>query len=210
MNGKKLRKRLFGYKKSDVYDYIRELDAKYAEDSEEKACEITRLNAEKAALMEKYEELQSKREIIVSVLEKAHVEATEIVASAKEEASAIKEEANKAVIEMKNNAEAEIEDKKAEANREIELKRRALRNMYEEESRRINGLRSEVTELRANSLEAIKVFERELYDIEEKLGYRDKSANESIGELRRGGRVETFKEVKIPIKVIRRKNDKAI
>ncbi len=207
MNGKKFRKRLFGYKKSDVYDYIRELDSKYAEESRNKDCEITKLNTEKEALMEKYDELQSKREIIVSVLEKAHIEADGIVTSAKEEAAAIKEETAKTVMEMKNSAEAEIEDKKAEANREIELKRRALRNMYEAENRRIDTLRSEVTELRANSLEAIKMFERELYNIEEKLGYREKTTNESIGELRRGGKVETFKDVKIPIKVIRRHNE---
>ncbi len=205
MSGKKFRKRLFGYKKSDVFDYIRELDSKYAEEISDKACEVTKLTAEKSALMEKYEELQSKREIIVSVLEKAHVEAAEIVAEAKSDASNMKEEASKEVMEMKNNAQAEIEDKKAEANREIELKRRALRNMYEEESRRINSLRGEVTELRANSLEAIKAFERELYDIEERLGYRSKTTTEAIGDIKRGGRVEPFKEVKIPIKVIRRK-----
>ncbi len=210
MSGKKFRKRLFGYKKSDVYDYIREIDAKYSQDVNDKDCEITKLSAEKSALMEKYEELQSKREIIVSVLEKAHVEAAEIIATAKAEASGIKEEATKAAIKMKNDTDEEIEHKKAEANREIELKRRALRNMYEEEGRKITGLRREVIQLRATSLEAIKSFERDLYDIEEKLGYREKTTEDSVGELKRGGRVETFKDVKIPIKVIRRKNDKAI
>ena len=207
MNGKKFRKRLFGYKKSDVYDYLRALDADYVEEIREKDREIASLTTEKNALSEKYDELQSKREIIVSVLEKAHIEANEIIFDAKAEASALKEAAERETLEMKKNAEAEIEDKKAEANREIELKRRALRNMYESETRRIEHLRSEVTELRRDSLEAIRVFERELSDIETKLGYRENSAVESVGELRRVGRVEPFKDVKIPIKVIRRKNE---
>ncbi len=210
MSGKKFRKRMFGYKRADVFDYIRELDSQYAEDMQDKAAEIAKLSAEKDALAEKYDELQSKREIIVSVLEKAHIEAAQIVSDAKTEAQNMKEEASKEILQMKNDAEAEIEDKKAEANREIELKRRALRNMYEEESRRINSLRGEVVELRANSLEAIKEFERELYDIEQKLGYRGRTTIEAIGDLRRGGRVEAFKDVKIPIKVIRRKTDKAM
>lgn len=207
MNGKKFRKRLFGYKKSDVYDYLRALDADYVEEIREKDREIASLTMEKNALSEKYDELQSKREIIVSVLEKAHIEANEIIFDAKAEASALKEATERETLEMKKNAEAEIEDKKAEANREIELKRRALRNMYESETRRIEHLRSEVTELRRDSLEAIRVFERELSDIETKLGYRENSAVESVGELRRVGRVEPFKDVKIPIKVIRRKNE---
>ena len=97
------------------------------------------------------------------------------------------------------------EEKKAEANREIELRRRALRNMYESESRRIEHLRSEVTELRKNSLEAIRLFERELSDVEVKLGYKERAADDAITDIKYGGRVETFKDVKIPIKVIKRK-----
>ena len=193
---KKFRRRLFGYKKADVYDYIRAVDADYVEEIKEKDAEIAKLNAENEALCEKYDELQSKREIIVSVLEKAHIEAGEIVSSAKAEAE-----------EMRKTAEAEIEDKKIEANREIELKRRALRNMYESETQKIEHLRSEVLELRRNSLDAIQMFERELSDIEIKLGYKENGANESVGELKRGGRVEPFKDVKIPIKVIKRKSE---
>ena len=207
MIGKKFRKRLFGYKKSDVYDYLRELDEQYREDIKQKDGEIAKINAEKAVLVEKYDELQNKREVIVSLLEKAHIEAAEIVSEAKSEADKTKEEASREALEMKKNAEAEIEDKKAEANREIELKRRALRNMYETESRNINNLRSEVIELRRNSLEAIASFEKELFSVEERLGYKERATEESIGELRRGGRVEPFKDVKIPIKVIRRKSE---
>lgn len=207
MNGKKFRKGLFGYRKSDVYDYIRELDARYAEDSGDKENKIKKLTEEKAALMEKYDELQSKREIIVSVLEKAHIEADGIISEAKAEAAALKEDAARAVLEMKNNAEAEIEDRKAEANREIEIKQRTLRNMYESESRRIDRLRDEVSELRQHSVDAIKAFENELCDMETRLGYRGKMADEAATELRRGGRVEPFKEVKVPIKVIRRNNE---
>ncbi len=207
MQGKKFRRRLFGYKKADVYDYIRAVDADFVEEIKEKDAEIAKLTAENAVLCEKYDELQSKREIIVSVLEKAHIEADGIVSEAKTEAGNMKETAIRDIAEMKRIAESEIEDKKVEANREIELKRRALRNMYESETKRIEHLRSEVTELRRNSLDAIQLFERELSDIEVKLGYRESSATESVGELRRGGRVEPFKDVKIPIKVIRRKNE---
>ncbi len=196
MAGQKFRKRLFGFKKADVYDYIRELDDKYAQESREKDMEIAKITAEKEALYEKYDELQSKREIIVSVLERAHVDADKL-----------REEAKNDILEMKKVAEAEIEDKKAEANREIELKRRALRNMYESETRKIEHLRNEVTELRRNSLESIQLFERELADIETKLGYRESSAAESIGEVQRGKGVEPFSGVKIPIKVIRRKTE---
>ena len=196
MAGQKFRKRLFGFKKADVYDYIRELDDKYAQESREKDMEIAKITAEKEALYEKYDELQSKREIIVSVLERAHVDADKL-----------REEAKNDILEMKKVAEAEIEDKKAEANREIELKRRALRNMYESETRKIEHLRNEVTELRRNSLESIQLFERELADIETKLGYRESSAAESIGEVQRGKGIETFSGVKIPIKVIRRKTE---
>ena len=196
MAGQKFRKRLFGFKKADVYDYIRELDDRFAQESREKDMEIAKITAEKEALYEKYDELQSKREIIVSVLERAHVDADKL-----------REEAKNDILEMKKVAEAEIEDKKAEANREIELKRRALRNMYESETRKIEHLRNEVTELRRNSLESIQLFERELADIETKLGYRESSAAESIGEVQRGKGVEPFSGVKIPIKVIRRKTE---
>ncbi|MBQ2891099.1 MAG: hypothetical protein IJE44_05590 [Clostridia bacterium] len=196
MAGQKFRKRLFGFKKADVYDYIRELDDKFAQESREKDMEIAKITAEKEALYEKYDELQSKREIIVSVLERAHVDADKL-----------REEAKNDILEMKKVAEAEIEDKKAEANREIELKRRALRNMYESETRKIEHLRNEVTELRRNSLESIQLFERELADIETKLGYRESSAAESIGEVQRGKGIEPFSGVKIPIKVIRRKTE---
>ena len=205
MDGRKFRRRLFGFKKADVYEYIRELDSRYAEAEREKDSEIERINSEKADILKKYDELQSKREVIVSVLEKAHIEADGIVSEAKAEASKVKEDAARTALEMKNNAEAEIENKKAEANREIELRRRALRNMYESESRRIEHLRSEVTELRKNSLEAIRDFERELSDVEIKLGYKEKTAADAITDIKHGGRVETFKDVKIPIKVIRRK-----
>ena len=196
MAGQKFRKRLFGFKKADVYDYIRELDERFAQESREKDMEIAKITAEKEALCEKYDELQSKREIIVSVLERAHVDADKL-----------REEAKDDIAQMKKVAEAEIEDKKAEANREIELKRRALRNMYESETRKIEHLRNEVTELRRNSLESIQLFERELADIETKLGYRESSAAESIGDVQRGKGVEPFAGVKIPIKVIRRKTE---
>ena len=204
---KKFRIRLFGYKKADVYDYIRAVDADFVDEIKEKNAEIAKLTAENEALCEKYDELQSKREIIVSVLEKAHIEAGGIVSDAKTEAKEMKETAIREIAEMRSNAEVEIEDKKVEANREIELKRRALRNMYESETRKIEHLRSEVLELRRNSLDAIQMFERELADIEVKLGYKENGANESAGELRRGGKVETFKDVKIPIKVIKRRTD---
>ncbi len=196
MAGQKFRKRLFGFKKADVYDYIKELDERYAQESREKDMEIAKITAEKESLYERYDELQSKREIIVSVLERAHVDADKL-----------REEAKNDILEMKKVAEAEIEDKKAEANREIELKRRALRNMYESETRKIEHLRNEVTELRRNSLESIQLFERELADIETKLGYRESSAAESIGEVQRGKGIEPFSGVKIPIKVIRRKTE---
>lgn len=196
MAGQKFRKRLFGFKKADVYDYIKELDERYAQESREKDMEIAKITAEKESLYERYDELQSKREVIVSVLERAHVDADKL-----------REEAKNDILEMKKVAEAEIEDKKAEANREIELKRRALRNMYESETRKIEHLRNEVTELRRNSLESIQLFERELADIETKLGYRESSAAESISEVQRGKGIEPFSGVKIPIKVIRRKTE---
>ncbi|MBE7012016.1 MAG: ATP synthase F0 subunit B [Ruminococcaceae bacterium] len=207
MMGKKFRRRLFGYKKSDVYDYIRAVDADFVEEIKEKDAEIAKLTAENSALCEKYDELQSKREIIVSVLEKAHIEADEIVSEARNEAKEMRDGAVKEIAEMKINANAEVENMKIEANREIELKRRALRNMYESETKKIEHLRDEVTELRRNSLDAIQMFERELSDIEVKLGYKENGARESVSELRRGSKIEPFADVKVPIKVIKRKTD---
>lgn len=204
VSGRKFRRGFFGYKKSDVYDYVKELDGRYRYDMLEKDGEIAEINAKNAVLQEKYDELQGKREVILSMLEKAHIEAGNIVSEAKDEAAKVREDAARAAMEAKINAEAEIEERKAEANREIEIKRRALRNMYETESRKIEHLRSEVVELRRNSLEAMRLFERELSEVEEKLSYREQTTTDAISDIRRGGRVEAFKDIKIPIKVIKR------
>lgn len=205
--GMKFRRSFFGYKKADVYDYIRAADADFAEEIREKKAEIEKLSCENSALKEKYEELNNKREIIVSVLEKAHMEADSIVKEAKKDAGLMREEAAKYSADMRKNAEEEIEEKKLAANREIELKRRAIRNMYEKETRSIEHLRDEVSELRQSSLEAIRMFERELGDIEMKLGYKEDKTLEAVTEMKTGKGIEPFKGVKIPIKVIKRKTD---
>ncbi len=206
MSGKKFRRRLFGFKKSDVFDYIKEMDMRCSEELAEKDEEVRRANAERDDAQRKYRELDEKRDAIAAVLENAYIDAERIKKDAAEDAAKTREEAAQEANDLRLEADREIENKKNEANREIELKRREIRNMYEIETRKISDLKGEVYELRKKSLAAIRVFEEELGKIETHLGYREEGSARSGSEVMRGG-VRPFENVRPPIKVIRRKNN---
>ena len=72
MTGKKLRSRLFGFKKSDVFAYICEMDEKTAAKLAEKDNEISELKEEIA-------ELEKNREAIINVLQTAETNAKNMI-----------------------------------------------------------------------------------------------------------------------------------
>lgn len=148
MNGKKFRNSLFGFNKSDVCDYIREIDERMENKLKDKDREITELKKEIA-------ELSQHREMIVNVLQ-----------TAQQSAKTIMEDAQRDADELKRKTDSEVEEKKDLANREIEIKRREIKQYYSAENKKIMQIRSEVEKLRMASLDAIKRFETELTRIE--------------------------------------------
>lgn len=159
MEGKRLRTSLFGFNKSDVCDYIRSMDERIDDKMKDKDKEI-------AELKEKIEEMRNQREEIVTVLQNAEKSAKTLVENAQRDAD-----------EIKLKTDAEIEEQKSRLNREIEIKRRAIKSYYVAENRKIAQIKEEVEKMRMASIEAIKRFESELYEIEKasdnKSGYVD-------------------------------------
>ncbi len=186
MIGKKLRKRLFGFKKADVYDYVQEMDLKAAEKLAEKDKEIAELRA-------KIAELEANRDAVVSVLQIADAKAKEMVAEAKCEAE-----------EIRKTAEREMQEQKSIVNREIEIKRRAIKNYYANENKKIDQIKGEVERMRQASLEAIRSFERQLYEVERMSDNNRSYLNSAMNYADTGAVPEGFENVDrdIPVHIV--------
>lgn len=148
MDGKKIRTSLFGFNKSDVCEYIRSMDEHVELRLKDKEREIAELKKENA-------ELREHREAVVSVLQTAEKSAKTIV-----------EDAQRNADELKMRTDREVAEQKGLVNREIEIKRRAIKNYYNAENKKIAQIKNEVEKLRKASLEAIRRLETELSEIE--------------------------------------------
>ncbi len=186
MSGKRFRKSLFGFNKDDVYNYICELDEKVDEKLKAKDKEISDLR-------EKIDEFQSHREEIVSVLRTAEKNAKIIVA-----------EAQKSADEMRSDAEREVNEKKGIINREIEIKRRAIKNYYITENKKIEQIKNEVERMRRASIEAIKRFEAELSEVERMSDNSSSYVNSAMGYAESASVPDGFSDVErsIPVHVV--------
>ena len=173
----RLRSRLFGFKKSDVYDYIIELDERASEQINAKDREITELKAKLAEYEEKFNEYEKNRDAVVKALILAEKKAQDIVSAAEEEAANMrkiaeaeiqeqKEITNREIQEQKESVDREIREQKNNVNREIEIKRKAIKNYYSNENKKIDQIKSEVERMRKASMEAIQNFERQLREVE--------------------------------------------
>ena len=148
MSGKKFRNSLFGFNKSDVCDYIRDMDERIEVRLKDKESEVAELKA-------KIDELEAQRNTIVDVLRNAEVNAKSIVEDAKKNADSIMQ-----------NVDKEAEEKKQRLNRELEVKRREIQNYYDSENDKLSKIREDVKNLRKASIDAIRKFEEALAEIE--------------------------------------------
>ena len=186
MLARKLRSRLFGFKKKDVYSFIEEMDAKAAEKLAEKDKEIQELRTKVA-------ELEANRDAVVSVLQLAEKHAKEIVDDAKKTAET-----------MRQNAEQEIQEKKGIVNREIEIKRKAIKTYYANENKKIDQIKGEVERMRRASLDAIQNFERQLREVE-RMTYNSSSYVSSAMDYAQSNvNLESFDDVdrEIPVRIV--------
>lgn len=186
MAGKKLRSRLFGFKKSDVFSYICEMDEKAEAKLADKDKEILALN-------ERISDLEKNREAIISVLQTAESNAKELVRSARDEAE-----------EILTKAQEEARERKELVNREIEIKRKAVKNYYMNENKKIEQIRIDVERMRESSLEAIKRFEAELRQVGRMTENSTAYVNSAMEYADRGTNLETFEDVErtIPVHII--------
>lgn len=186
MAGKKLRSRLFGFKKSDVFSYICEMDEKTEAKLAEKDKEI-------AELKEKIADLEKNRDAVISVLQTAEATAKNMV-----------EEARKTADDIRERAEAEAREKKEMLNREIEIKRKAVKNYYVNENKKIDQIRVEVERMRESSLEAIRRFEEELRQVGRMTDNSTAYVNSAINYAERGSNLEPFSDVErtIPVHIV--------
>ncbi len=186
MTGKKLRSRLFGFKKSDVFAYICEMDEKTEAKLAEKDKEI-------AGLKEDIAELEKNREAIINVLQTAEANAKNMV-----------EQAQKTADDIRSQAETEIREKKEMLNREIEIKRKAVKNYYLNENKKIEQIRTEVDKMRERSLEAIRKFEEELSQVGRMTETGSAYINSAINYAQQGSTLETFDDVErtIPVHIV--------
>lgn len=171
MNGKLLRRSLFGYKKADVFRYIEMLDAKAEMRVREKENEAAAAKAEVTAVMGELEEARKNRDAIVSVLEIAQKHAKDII-----------ERAQKSAEEIESGARSFAEKEKTNLNREIEIKKRDINNHFITESKKISALRKEVEELRQISLRSIRKFEQDLGNIEAILEQKEELAQKNMAK----------------------------
>ncbi len=187
MAGKKLRSRIFGFKKSDVFAYICEMDEKTEAKLAEKDKEI-------AELKEKIAELEKNREAVISVLQTAEETAKNMVETARKTADDIRER-----------AEAEAREKKEMLNREIEIKRKAVKNYYVNENKKIDQIRMEVDRMRESSLEAIRRFEEELRQVGRMTENSTAYVNSAISYAEQGSNLEPFNDVErtIPVHIVK-------
>ena len=186
MAGKKLRSRLFGFKKSDVFSYICEMDEKTEAKLAEKDREIEELK-------EKIAELEKNREAIIKVLQTAETKAAEMV-----------ESANKKAEEIIGKAEEEARQMKENVNREIEIKRKAVKNYYVNENKKIDQIRGEVDRMRESSLAAIRKFEEELRAVSQMAENGRAYVSTAIDYAENGVKLESFDDVErtIPIHIV--------
>ena len=169
MSGKLLRSGLFGYKKSDVLEYIERLDERAEKRIKEKEAEAAVAKAEIAAVKGELDEARKNRDAIVSVLEIAQKHAKDII-----------ERAQKSAEEIENGARSFAEKEKSNLNREIEIKKRDINNHFLSESKKINALRKEIEEMRQMSLRSIRKFEQDLGNIEAILEQKDDFTQKAI------------------------------
>ncbi len=186
MAGKKLRSRLFGFKKSDVLAYVSEMDARAEEKLAAKDKEIEELK-------ERIADLEKNREAIINVLQ-----------IAKEKSDSMLKEARESADEIRNKAEEEAREKKELMNREIEIKRRAVKNYYINENKKIEQIRNDVERMRESSIDAIKRFEAELRQVERMTENSTAYVSSAIDYAERGSNLETFNDVEreIPIHIV--------
>ena len=186
MLARRLRSRLFGFKKKDVYSFIEEIDAKAGEKLAEKDKEIESLKA-------KIEELEANRDAVVSVLQLAEKHAKEIV-----------DEAKKTAEIMRKEAEEEIQEKKGIVNREIEIKRKAIKTYYANENKKIDQIKGEVERMRRASLDAIENFERQLREVERMTYNSGNYISSAMSYAQSNANLETFDDVdrEIPVRIV--------
>ncbi|MBE7032426.1 MAG: hypothetical protein E7401_05650 [Ruminococcaceae bacterium] len=191
MAGKKLRSRLFGFKKADVFSYICEMDEKAEAKLAEKDKEIEELKAQ-------IEQLRSERESVVRVLRVAEEKAKDMVDNARKQAEEIREDAANYAREQK-----EI------VNREIEIKRRAVKSYYMNENKKIDQIRGEVERMREASIEAIRKFELELRQVGRMTENSRSYVNTAMGYADTSSELEAFNDVErdIPVHIVESLND---
>ncbi len=193
MKGKILRSGLFGFKKTDVLNYIARLDERAEEKIKEKEAEADSLRSELSDMKSELEEARKNRDAIVSVLEIAQKNAKEIIENARQAADEIEKQARDTFETEKNNL-----------NREIEIKKREMNNQFLTEGRKINNLKKEIEELRKISIKSIKKFEQDLYNIEQVLEQKEnytqnmKEAQEKISDAQFFDSIRT-----VPIRVVK-------
>ena len=192
MSGKLLRSALFGYKKSDVLEYIERLDERAEKRIKEKEAEAEAAKTELAAMKEELSEARKNREAIVSVLEIAQKQAKDMI-----------ERAEKSAEEIESGARTMAEKEKNNLNREIEIKKRDINNHFLSEIKKINALRKEIEEMRKTSVSSIKRFEQELESIdralEQKESYTQRTMNSAEQEAD-----SFFSSIRtVPIRVIK-------
>ena len=200
----RLRSRLFGFKKSDVYDYIIEIDERASEQLNAKDREIAELKAKLAEYEEKFNEYEKNRDAVVKALILAEKKAGEIVSAAEEEAANMRKNAEAEIREKKDVTNREIQEQKNNVNREIEIKRKAIKNYYSNENKKIDQIKSEVERMRKASMEAIQNFERQLHEVE-RMTENGSSFLESAKNYADNGSVpEVFSDIErnIPVHII--------
>lgn len=182
----RLRRRLFGFKKADVYAFITEMDEKAAEKLAEKDKEIEELKARVA-------ELEANRDAVISVLQIAEKKAKEIVADAQDRADT-----------MRKDAEHEVQEMKTNINREIEIKRKAIKSYYVTENKKIDQIKGEVERMRRASLDAIQNFERQLREVERMTANSSSYVDSAMDYAQTGAVPESFANADrdIPVHIV--------
>ena len=182
----RLRRRLFGFKKADVYAFITEMDNKAAEKLAEKDKEIEELKSKLA-------ELEANRDAVISVLQIAEKKAKELVDDAQNRADTIRQ-----------NAQQEVQELKTNVNREIEIKRKAIKSYYATENKKIDQIKGEVERMRRASLDAIQNFERQLREVERMTSNSSSYVDSAMDYAQTGAALETFADVDrdIPVHIV--------
>ncbi len=182
----RLRRRLFGYKKADVFAFVTEIDQNASEKIAEKDKQIDELKT-------KIAELEAERSAVINALKAAEEKATEIVADAREKADSMRKE-----------VELEIQEKKNNVNREIEIKRKAIKNYYANENKKIDQIKVEVDRMRRASLDAIQNFERQLREVERMTDNSSSYLGTAMDFAQTNSGLESFNDVdrEIPIHIV--------